>query len=176
MSWNWINVYGLGSVLLLLAPNILYAVRCGGEKNLCTNRLMNGLEQAGRYGSMFFMVVCVGGEFGFGSVSEFLCYAWGSLGILAAYWTAWALYFRKVGIPILAKKGAIAVFLAGEREVKGVLALKGALVLLPVCLFLLCGVTLRYVPLILSGVVFAAGHSYVTWKNVKEAMGGKHVF
>ena len=59
-SWNWINFFELVIVVLLLAPNILYALKCRGEKNLCENRLMNVVEQIGRFGSMFFMIVCLG--------------------------------------------------------------------------------------------------------------------
>ena len=41
MKFGWINVFGAGIVVLLLIPNIVYAVRNPGEENRCTNRFMN---------------------------------------------------------------------------------------------------------------------------------------
>lgn len=94
--WNWINIFGLSIIALLLIPNIIYAIKHKGGKNLCENRWMNVLEQIGRYGSMLFMVVC---------------------------------------------------------------------------LFLLSGITLGYVPLIVSAILFAIGHIYVTYRNMVNEIG-----
>ena len=99
-SWGWINLFNLVMVGLLLLPNILYALKRGGERNLCENRAMNALEQAGRYASMLFMAVCVGGEFGFPSILALLCHCFGSLLLLSAYWICWIVYFRMTGVHI----------------------------------------------------------------------------
>lgn len=93
-AWNWINVFGLVIVTLILIPNIVYAVRHRSERNLCENRFMNLLEQLGRYGSMIFLCLYFGGsEFGFSSVAEFLCYLIGSAILLLTYWILWVIFF-----------------------------------------------------------------------------------
>ena len=47
---EWLNIFGLILVVLLLIPNIVYAVKNKDSENLCKNRFMNILEQIGRYG------------------------------------------------------------------------------------------------------------------------------
>lgn len=168
LQWSWINVLGGMIITLLLIPNIVYALKRQGEKNLCENRLMNILEQVGRYGSMLCMIVCFGESgFGFPSLADFYCYIVGSAVLLSAYWIAWGLYFRRAGVQTFVRgKGPVAVFVAGRENVAGIARLKWALAILPCCLFLLCGITLRYIPLILSAVLFAVGHPYVTYRNI----------
>jgi hypothetical protein len=50
MKFGWINLFSACIVVLMLIPNIIYALSHKDEKNLCTNKLMNVLEQGGRYG------------------------------------------------------------------------------------------------------------------------------
>lgn len=175
IRWNWINIFNLIFVILLLVPNIIYALKCRGEENLCENRFMNALEQAGRYGSMLFMIIYLGKAdgFGFHSVFSFLCYGLGSLILLLTYWVVWVLYFGRMGIPLFAKREPVAVFMAGRENVKRVIMHKWALVVLPSCLFLLCGITLGYAPLFLAAVCFAIGHGYVTRANILKSIHAK---
>ena len=49
LGMNWLSTFGLVLVILLLIPNIIYAVRVKNQKNKCTNKFMNILEQIGRY-------------------------------------------------------------------------------------------------------------------------------
>ena len=141
---NWLNVFGLILVILILSPSIIYAIKFKDVKNECTNKFMNILEQVGRYACMIFTVFNVGlAKFGFASVGEFLIYFFGNTILLVAYWIVWILFFIK------------------QRSWKSM-----ALAIIPVCIFLICGVTLRHVLLIISAVVFAVGHIYVTRKNI----------
>ena len=55
MKFGWINIFGAGAVILMLIPNIIYAIKNKDEKNLCTNRFMNIIEQVGRYACIFLM-------------------------------------------------------------------------------------------------------------------------
>ena len=55
MKFGWINVFGVISVILMLIPNIFYAIKNKNEKNLCTNRFMNAIEQIGRYACIVLM-------------------------------------------------------------------------------------------------------------------------
>lgn len=140
---DWLNVFGLILVILLLIPNIVYAIKVKGQKNLCTNKFINILEQIGRYACMFLMVFNIGiAEFGFGSVAAFLIYGIGNVLLLLSYWVIWILYFHKQSF--------------GKQI---------ALAILPICLFLLSGITMRHYLLILFGLVFGVGHVYVTYKN-----------
>ena len=141
---NWLNVFGLIIVILILIPNIIYAIKFKDIKNECTNKVMNVLEQIGRYACMIFMVFNVGlAKFGFESVGEFLIYFFGNTILLFAYWIVWILFFIK------------------QSSWKSMV-----LAIIPVCIFLICGVTLRHVLLVISAVIFAVGHIYVTRKNI----------
>ena len=147
MKFGWINGFGAGVVLLMLIPNIIYAIKNKGEKNLCTNRFMNGIEQVGRYACIFFMwLPLLVWEFGFASVSEMLLYLAGNGVLLAAYWIVFLLYFKR-------KSRTRAL----------------ALAILPACIFLLSGLLLRHWLLAGFAVLFAIGHIYVTLKNAEEA-------
>lgn len=140
---NWLNVFGLIFVVLLLIPNIVYAIKEKNQQNKCTNKVMNILEQIGRYGSMFLMVFHIGlAEFGFASIYAFIAYLFGNIVIIILYWVIWILYFMK---KTYAKQIALAV--------------------IPTCLFLLSGICLQHYLLVLFGVIFGIGHIYVTNKN-----------
>ena len=143
LGMDWLNVFGLIFVILLLIPNIIYAIKVKDKKNLCTNKFMNILEQIGRYACKFLMVFNIGiAEFGFGSVVAFLIYGIGNVLLLLSYWVIWILYFHKQSF--------------GKQI---------TLAILPTCLFLLNGITMRHYLLILFGLVFGVGHVYVTYKN-----------
>lgn len=171
--WNWINIFGLSIVALLLIPNIIYAIKHKGGKNLCENRWMNVLEQIGRYGSMLFMVVCLrDGGYGFSSVTLFLVYVFGNALLLAAYWAVWGIYFYAARTEVTGwVEGSASTFIAGKHKCKNAGVLKMSLAVLPSCLFLLSGITLGYVPLVVSAILFAIGHIYVTYRNVTDEIG-----
>lgn len=166
--WNWINVFGIISIVFLLIPNIVYAIKHRDEKNLCENRLMNILEQMGRYGSMLFMVICLkNGGYGFSSVAAFLIYGFGNLLLIASYWIVWGIYFHETkSIAAGEIDGSASAFIVGNREGRRIGTLKMALAVLPACLFLLDGITLGYIPLLISAILFAVGHIYITYQNI----------
>lgn len=71
MKFGWINVFGACIVILMLIPNIIYTLRNRNEKNLCTNKLMNTVEQIGRYACIVLMwLPLLVWKFGFASVFE----------------------------------------------------------------------------------------------------------
>lgn len=140
---NWLNVFGLIFVVLLLIPNIIYAIKEKEQQNKCTNKFMNVMEQIGRYGCMFLMIFNIGiAEFGFGSASAFFAYLFGNTLLMILYWIIWMLYFNK------------------HTYLKQIL-----LAVIPTCLFLLSGITMRHYLLVIFGVIFGIGHLYVTNKN-----------
>lgn len=140
---DWFSIFGLIFLVGILVPNIFYAFRFRNQKNKCHNKVMNLLEQIGRYSCMFFMVFQVGfHKIGFASVDAFLIYTAGNMILILCYWIGWFLLFRRQ---------------TGFRRM--------ALAVIPTCIFLLCGITLRHVFLIISGTVFGIAHIYVTKKN-----------
>lgn len=143
MKFGWINVFGVISVILMLIPNIVYAIKNKNEKNLCTNRFMNAIEQIGRYACIVLMwLPLIVWKFGFASVFEMVLYLVCNGTLLAAYWISFAVYMKR-------KTVRFALVLA----------------ILPSCIFLLSGILLRHWLLVGFAVLFATGHIYVTYKN-----------
>ncbi len=140
---GWFNGYGLIFLILLLIPNIVYAVKCKDVTNKCNEKWALIMEQIGRYGSMFFMVFTFGSmTAGWASVTEFVVYLLGSAVLLLVYWVVWMLYF------------------AGNQMWKSM-----ALAIIPMFLFLVGAITMRNIPAMMLAVVFGIGHFYVTYKN-----------
>ena len=146
MEFGWINVFGAVIVILMLVPNIIYAIRNKDEKNKCTNRFMNVIEQIGRYACIILMwMPLLVWKFGFPSVSEMLIYFIGNGCLLLSYWIIFAVYMKKKS-----RKRAL------------------ALAVIPTCIFLLCGLLLHHWLLAAFAVLFGVGHVYVTMKNSEE--------
>ncbi len=146
MGADWINLFGLVIIVLLLIPNIIYAMKYKGVSNKCNNRALNLIEQIGRYASMFLMIFNIGiAEFGFSSVEAFIVYAIGNIVLIAAYWMVWLMFFIQPGF-----------------------ARSMALAIIPTVIFLLNGITLMHLFLIGSSIIFGIGHIYVTYQNAKE--------
>ena len=144
MSFGWINVFGAIIVVLMLVPNVVYALKNRGEENRCTNRWMNLLEQIGRYGCIAFMwFPLLVGKFSFRSVPEMTLYLGGNGALLAVHWFVYARYLR-------------------ERTRRRALTLA----VVPACIFLMSGLLLRHWLLVVFALFFAVGHIYVTTQNV----------
>lgn len=142
---DWINVFGLVIVILLLIPNIVYAIkfRKQNQEIECSSKAMTLLEQIGRYASMFFMVFPVGiAEFGFSYLGSFLIYGIGNILLLIAYWFIWILYFYRQAFW---KRMALAI--------------------IPTGIFLLSGITLMHILLLISGILFGISHIYITHQS-----------
>ena len=145
MNFGWINIFGAIIVVLMLIPNIVYAIKNRDEKNLCTNRFMNAIEQIGRYACivlMWFPILVW--KYGFASVLETLLYLVCNGMLLAAYWIVFAVYMKR-------RTARLAIPLA----------------VLPACIFLLSGILLQHWLLAGFAVLFAVGHIYVTYKNAE---------
>ena len=143
MEFGWINVFGAVIVVLMLIPNIVYALKNKGEKNLCANRFMNIVEQVGRYACIALMCLpLLVWKFGFASVLDMMLYMACNGLLIAAYWITFAFYMKR-------------------RSVR--LAL--VLAVLPACIFLLSGILLHHWLLVAFAILVAIGHIYVTYKN-----------
>ena len=147
MKFGPINLFGAIVVAVMLIPNVVYALKYRDGKNLCANKAMNAVEQIGRFGCVILMwLPLLVWKFGFASVAEALIYFVGNAALLAAYLVVFAAYFRRK-----TKRRAI------------------ALAVLPACIFLLSGLTLRHWLLVGFAVLFAVGHVYVTVKNAEAS-------
>ncbi len=142
---NWINLFGLIIVILILLPNLIYFYRSRSVEINHKNKAMNVLEQIGRYGSMFLLAVNVGfNEFAFQSEGEFtLCLVITSILILL-YWSFWLIYFKKTSI-------FTSMMLA----------------ILPGILFISQGIFLRYWLLLGTSIMFSIAHCYITYHNAR---------
>ncbi len=140
---NHISIFRLCIVILMLLPNIMYAVKIKSFQNKYSNKVMNTLEQVGRYGSMFFMVFNIGlYEFGFRSLKAFKIWVFLTALLLLMYWINWYRFFRspRTALPIL-------------------------LAILPGAIFIISGLFLIHWLLILCGILFGISHIYVTYEN-----------
>ena len=146
MEFGWINVFGAVFVVLMLIPNIIYAINNAGERNLCKNLFMNLTEQIGRYACIVLMwLPLLVWKFGFTSVFEMVLYIVGNGALLTAYWILFAVYMKRKAL-------WLALVLA----------------ILPACIFLLSGILLRHWLLVGFAVMFTVGHFYVTKKNAEQ--------
>ena len=149
MEFGWINLFGGVIVILMLIPNIVYALRNRDEQDRCTDKFMNVLEQVGRYGCIVLMwFPLLVWKFGFKSVPEMLLYFVGNGALLLAYWLVYARYLK-------------------QRTARRALALA----VIPACIFLLSGLLLRHWLLVSFALLFAVGHIYVTLINAEREAG-----
>ena len=145
MEFNLINLFGFIIVAIMLIPNIIYSIKFKNIENKCTNKVMNVIEQVGRYGSMVLMVLpLLTWEFGFPNVFMMLFYILGNGVFLLNYLIIWVFYFKK--------------------QTKGMAM---ALAIIPTCIFFLSGVTLYHWILVVAAVIFGIGHIFVTYQNNK---------
>ena len=143
MEFGWLNVFGAGIVILMLVPNVVYALRHREEENLCTNKLMNLVEQIGRYGCIVLMwFPLMVWKFGFASKTAMIVYSLGNGLLLLVYWIVFFFYMQE--------------------QIRGRAV---ALAVIPACIFLLSGISLGHWLLVCFAVLFAIGHVYVTLSN-----------
>lgn len=146
MEFNPINIFGVIIVIIMLLPNLIYGIKFKDTENKCKKKIMNIIEQIGRYASMALMVLPLFvWEFGFSSVFIMLVYVLGNGVLLLAYLIVWIFYLRRQ-----------------SRSKALVLAI------IPTGIFLLSGLTLAHWLLVVAAVLFGVGHIYVTYQNNKK--------
>ena len=94
---EWFNLFGMIFMIVLLIPNILFAIRCkDGFANKRTNRFIEVAEQVGRFGCFCFMVINIPGTwFGWRSDEAFALYLIADSVLVTLYCAVWAVCFRK---------------------------------------------------------------------------------
>ena len=143
---EWLNVFGLVMVAVIMIPNILFAMKCkDGFVNKWNNKSVETVEQIGRFGCFGFMIINIPGTwFGWWSDEAFAVYLVVDAVLVTLYCVIWAVCFRKSS-----------VFRAL------------ALSIIPSVLFLFSGIMSRSILLTIAAVLFAPSHILISYKNVK---------
>lgn len=140
----WFNVFGLVFMAVIMIPNIVFAVKCrDGSENRPSNKTVEVLEQIGRFGCFFTMIINIPGTaFGFRSDEAFAVYLIADAVLVLAYCLIWIICFKRNG-----------VFRAL------------ALSVIPSVIFLFSGIMSCSVLLIISAIIFAPCHILISYKN-----------
>lgn len=141
---QYVNLYGLAILLVIMVPNIIYAGKYPENfENLWHNKFVEMLEQIGRFGCFGFMIVILPWfKFGFASGKIFAAYLIADGILLFLYCAVWVIYFNK-----------------------NTLFRAIALSVLPSLLFLTSGILTAYLPLAVSACIFAPCHVLISVKN-----------
>ena len=143
---EWLNVFGLVMVAVIMIPNILFAMKCkDGFVNKWNNKSVETVEQIGRFGCFGFMIINIPGTwFGWWSDESFAVYLVVDAVLVTLYCVIWAVCFRKSS-----------VFRAL------------ALSIIPSVLFLFSGIMSRSILLTIAAVLFAPSHILISYQNTK---------
>ena len=147
MEFGWINIFGAIIVVLILFPNIIYAVK-NRQDNTKTEvpQYLSVCEQIGRYGCVVLMwLPFLVWKFGFRSEEELLIYLLANGILLLSYYLFWIFYSRKKN---LLKAMALAI--------------------IPTVIFLLSGILLRHWSLVVAAAIFGFAHCKITYMTHKE--------
>ena len=143
---NWLNVFGLIIVAVIMIPNILFAMKCkDGFEDKWNNKFAETMEQIGRFGCFGFMIINIPGTwFGWWSDEAFAVYLAVDAVLVTLYCGIWAVCFRKSS-----------VFRAL------------ALSIIPSVLFLFSGIMSRSILLTIAALLFAPSHILISYQNAK---------
>lgn len=171
---TWGSLFGLIILVLFFIPNLIHFLRWPGERSVSSNKVMKVLEQIGGAASLVLTVLWFSSrKWGFYSLDAALFYGVGSIALILINWILWIVYFFMTRpLRNLTKDGATAVFVAGKGKVRSTVVrplavMRMVFAVMPVLLFLLHGIALRYVPLIVSGVLFAVGHIFSAYQHIR---------
>ena len=68
---DWFNIFGLIFIAIIMIPNIIYAMKCKeGFVNKWSNKIVELLEQIGRFGCFGFMIINIPGA---GIIDSAIC-------------------------------------------------------------------------------------------------------
>ena len=143
---GWFNLFGLIIIVVIMIPNTIFAIKCKeGFDNKWSNKTVEIIEQAGRFGCFVFMIINIPGTWlGWRSDEAFALYLITDIVLVMVYCAIWIACFKKSS-----------VFRAL------------ALSIIPSVLFLFSGIMSRSVLLIIASVLFAPSHIMISYKNAK---------
>lgn len=143
---NWFNIYGLIFIVIIMIPNIVFALKCkDGFANKYNNKFVELFKQIGRFGSFIFMILNIPKTyFGFYFNNGLILYLIVDSILVALYCLIWAICFKKPS-----------VFRALSLSI------------IPSILFFYSGVMIRSILLIIFSLIFAPCHILISYKNAK---------
>lgn len=141
----WFNVFGLSFVILLMIPNIIFAIiKKDGFTNKITNKYIISIEQISRIGCIIFMTFNIPYTwFGWWSDEAFAVYLIVNSILVIIYILLFIIFFNK------SSKAKVLI-----------------LSIIPSCIFIFSGLMSRSILLIISSFVFAFSHIYISYKNI----------
>ena len=144
---EYINLYGLSFMAIIMIPNIVYAIKCrDGFGNRWQNKTVETLEQIGRFGCFGFMVINIPGTwFGWWSDEAFAVYFIVDSVLVFAYCSLWIVLWKKNNL---------------------LRAL--ALSIIPLVVFLFSALMSRSILLTVSALLFAPMHILISIKNTDK--------
>lgn len=143
---SWFNYYGLAVMVIIMIPNIVYAVKHKNENSYgYHNKTVIVLEEVGRYGCFALMVFNIPHTyFNFWFDYALIVYLSVNGGLCLAYIIFWIAYWNR------------------NDKLKAL-----SLSILPSLIFLFSGVVLAYIPLLVFAVIFAVCHIFISYKNAE---------
>ena len=137
------NIYGLIIMAIVLIPNIIFAIKEKNFESKYYNKVVEIIEQIGRFGSMGLMIFNIPLlEFDYWFNNGKIVYMT-LTGVLAVmYCFVWFLYFRKSTM---------------EKAM--------SLAIIPTIIFLSSGIIQGKVLLIITAILFGIGHIIITYNN-----------
>ena len=144
---EYINLYGLSFMAIIMIPNIVYAIKCRDRfGNRWQNKTVETLEQIGRFGCFGFMVINIPGTwFGWWSDEAFAVYLIVDSVLVFAYCILWIVLWKKNNL---------------------LRAL--ALSIIPSVVFLFSALMSRSILLTVSALLFAPMHILISIKNTDK--------
>lgn len=141
---EWFNVFGLVFIAVIMIPNIIFAVKHKDAfENRNQNKTIEIIEQIGRFGCFGFMIFNIPFTwFGWWSEESFSIYLIVDALLIVLYLTLWIVCWRK-------------------NNVFRALALS----IIPSVIFLFSGIMCRSLLLIISSLLFAPTHIFISYKN-----------
>lgn len=140
---EWFNIFGLAFITAIMIPNIIFALKHKEAfENRYHNKTIEIIEQIGRFGCFGFMIFNIPTTwFGWWSDEAFAIYLMVDAVLIVLYCTIWVIYWRKNN-----------VFKAM------------ALSIIPSAIFLFSGIMCRSILLIISSLLFAPAHIFISYK------------
>lgn len=147
---DWFNYYGLGIMVIIMIPNIVYAVKHKNDvADAYKNKAVIIFEQIGRYGCMVLMIFNIPYTyFNFWFDYALIVYLSVNGGLCFAYIMFWVVCWNT------------------NDKLKAL-----SLSIIPSCIFLFSGIVLANIPLIVFAVIFAVNHVLLSYKNATETNG-----
>ncbi|MDE6411242.1 MAG: hypothetical protein K2L02_01730 [Clostridia bacterium] len=141
---SWFNYYGLAIIVIIMIPNIVFAFKHkDGFNNTYKNKVVEVLEQIGRYACFVFMIFNIPYTyFDFWFDYALIVYLSVNGALLLAYLIFWIVFWKSNG-----KAKALALSLT------------------PSLIFLFSGVVLLNIPLIVFALLFSVNHILLSYKN-----------